>query len=147
MTCTYLSQLIISFKHTRVQESFLHLQHTRPQLSLDGAGLRGLDAGSVNSSSDYYAYLYIPASKTTHRQKRMPIADRSHRRRKTVETSCKKNPWIARLQGVREVLLFYRACSSLVPMSSNFSSVSTRRLCFCFLSIKSPVVLSLFSKL
>jgi hypothetical protein len=29
--------------------------------------------------------------------------------------------------------------SSLHPMSSNFSSVSTWRLCFCFLSIKSPV--------
>jgi hypothetical protein len=37
-------------------------------------------------------------------------------------------------------------CLSLVPMSSNFS-VSTRRLCVCFLFIKSPVVLSLFTKL
>jgi hypothetical protein len=32
-------------------------------------------------------------------------------------------------------------------MSSNFSSVNTWRFCFCFLSIKSPVVLSLFTKL
>jgi hypothetical protein len=32
-------------------------------------------------------------------------------------------------------------------MSSNFSSVSTRRLCFVFLSIKSPIVLTLFTKL
>jgi hypothetical protein len=36
---------------------------------------------------------------------------------------------------------------SLAPISSNFSSVSTRRLCFVFLSIKNPVVLSLFTKL
>jgi hypothetical protein len=37
--------------------------------------------------------------------------------------------------------------SSLAPMSSTFSSVSTRCLCFCFLSIKSLVDLSLFTKL
>jgi hypothetical protein len=42
---------------------------------------------------------------------------------------------------------FLGVCSSLAPISSNFSSVSTRRLCFCFLSIKSPVDLSLFTKL
>jgi hypothetical protein len=36
---------------------------------------------------------------------------------------------------------------SLAPMSSNFPSASTRCLCFCFLSIESPVVLSLFTKL
>jgi hypothetical protein len=35
----------------------------------------------------------------------------------------------------------------LAPMLSIFSSVSTRHLCFVFLSIKSPVVLSLFTKL
>jgi hypothetical protein len=52
MRCTHLSQLIISLK-TQVQQSFLHLQHTRHQLSLDGAGLHGLDVGSVNYSSDY----------------------------------------------------------------------------------------------
>jgi hypothetical protein len=40
---------------------------------------------------------------------------------------------------------FHDVCSSLAPTSSNFSSVSTRRLYFCFLSIKSPVVLSLFT--
>jgi hypothetical protein len=34
-----------------------------------------------------------------------------------------------------------------LPVSSNFSSVSTRQLCFCFLAIKSPIVLSLFTKL
>jgi hypothetical protein len=32
-------------------------------------------------------------------------------------------------------------------MSSNFSSVSTRHLYFCFLSIKSPTDLSLLTKL
>jgi hypothetical protein len=36
---------------------------------------------------------------------------------------------------------------SLAPISSNFSSVSTRLLCFVFLSIKNPAVLSLFAKL
>jgi hypothetical protein len=38
-------------------------------------------------------------------------------------------------------------CSSLAPISSNFSSVSTRPLSFVFLSIKNPVALSLFTKL
>jgi hypothetical protein len=41
---------------------------------------------------------------------------------------------------------FLHVCSCLAPMSCNFS-VSTRCLCFCFLSIKSPIVLSLFAKL
>jgi hypothetical protein len=41
---------------------------------------------------------------------------------------------------------FLGVCSSLAPMASNFS-ISTWRFCFCFLSIKSPVVLSLFTKL
>jgi hypothetical protein len=31
--------------------------------------------------------------------------------------------------------------------TGHFSSVSTRRLCFVFSSVKSPVVLSLFTKL
>jgi hypothetical protein len=42
---------------------------------------------------------------------------------------------------------FCRLCSSLASMSSNFLSVSTRRLCFCFLSVKRTVALSLFTKL
>jgi hypothetical protein len=43
---------------------------------------------------------------------------------------------------------FLDVCSSsLAPMSSNFSSVSTQCLCFCFLSIKSSIVRSLFTKL
>jgi hypothetical protein len=50
MTCTYLSQLIVSLK-TQVQQSFLHKQHTRHQLSLDGAGFRGLHVDSVNSAA------------------------------------------------------------------------------------------------
>jgi hypothetical protein len=36
---------------------------------------------------------------------------------------------------------FLGVCSRLAPVSSNLSSVSTLRLCFRFLSIKSPVVL------
>jgi hypothetical protein len=47
----------------------------------------------------------------------------------------------------RRISDFESVCSSLDIMSSNFSSLSTRRLCFCFLSIGSPVVLSLFTKL
>jgi hypothetical protein len=62
---------------TQVQQSFLHLQHIRHQLSLDGAGFHGLDMDSLNSISDYFAYLYIPASETTLHQKRMSIADRT----------------------------------------------------------------------
>jgi hypothetical protein len=49
--------------------------------------------------------------------------------------------WARRFHG------FLAVCSSLAPMSSNFSSVSTRSLCFSFLPIRSPVVLSLFTKL
>jgi hypothetical protein len=40
---------------------------------------------------------------------------------------------------------FLDVCSTLAPMSSNFS-VRTQHLCFCFLSIKTPVALSLFPK-
>jgi hypothetical protein len=72
-TRRYLSQL-----KTQVQQVFLHLQHTRHQLSLDGAGLPGLDVDSVNSNSDYFVYLCIPASETMLHQRRMSIADRSY---------------------------------------------------------------------
>jgi hypothetical protein len=47
-----------------MQQSFLNLQYIRHQLSPDGAGLCGLDVDSVNASSDYFAYLCIPASET-----------------------------------------------------------------------------------
>jgi hypothetical protein len=55
-TRRYFSKLIVLLK-SQVQQSFLHLQHTRHQLSLDGAGLLVLDVDSVNSSSDYFANL------------------------------------------------------------------------------------------
>jgi hypothetical protein len=42
---------------------------------------------------------------------------------------------------------FLGVCSSLARIWSNFSSVSTWRLCFVFVSIKNPVVLNLFTKL
>jgi hypothetical protein len=42
---------------------------------------------------------------------------------------------------------FLGVCSSLAPVSSNFSSVSTLHLCFRVLSKKSVIVLSLFTKL
>jgi hypothetical protein len=73
-TCRYLLQLIISLK-TQIQQSFLHLQHTRHQLSLHGLGLYGLDMDSMNSSSNYFVHLCIPASGTTLHQKRMSIVD------------------------------------------------------------------------
>jgi ABC-type cobalamin transport system permease subunit len=42
---------------------------------------------------------------------------------------------------------FLDVLSSLSHMSSNFSLISTQPLYFCFLSITSPIVLSLFTKL
>jgi hypothetical protein len=44
------------FKNTQVQRFFLHLQHTRHQHLLDGAGLRELVVDSVKSISDYLAF-------------------------------------------------------------------------------------------
>jgi hypothetical protein len=83
--------------------------------------------------------------------------------------------WIARLQGVDSAVLqglrfsnrvailslhfdtpvssarrftdFLGVCSNPAPIVSNFSSVSTWLLYFCFLSIESPIDLSLFTKL
>jgi hypothetical protein len=88
----YISFTINCFVKKQVQQSFLHLKHTTPQLSLDGAGLHGLYVDSMNSNSDYVAYLYIPASETTLHQKRMSTADRSQLQRQTVETNCKSEP-------------------------------------------------------
>jgi hypothetical protein len=96
-------------KKIQVERSFLHLQHTRHELSPDGAGFRGFVVESANLSSDYFAYLCIPASETARRQKRMPIVDRSQLRRQTVETNSKINSAsrIARLQGVSGLQMFY----------------------------------------
>jgi hypothetical protein len=88
MTCRCLSQLSVSLKNTgpvilvlkRVAVTNFHWMEL---------GLHGLDVDSVNSSSDYFAYLCIPSSETMLRQKRMSIADRSHLRRQTVESNCK----------------------------------------------------------
>jgi hypothetical protein len=99
-TRKYLSQLIVSLKNT--QQSFLHLQHTRHQLSRDGCS-----SCVVALALDFDTAI----------------------------------SWARRFSD------FLGVCSSLAPMSSNFSSVTTRRLCFVFVSIKSPVVLSLFTKL
>jgi hypothetical protein len=65
----------------------LHLQHTKHQLLLDGAGFHGLDVDSVNASSDYFAYLCIPASEIMLHQERMSIADQSHLQQHTIETN------------------------------------------------------------
>jgi hypothetical protein len=97
----YLSQWIVSLK-TRAEQSFLHLQHTRHQLSLDGF------RKCVAVLTLYFDTLIS---------------------------------WARRFSD------FLGVCSSLAPVPSNFSSVNTRRLCFVFLSIKSPVVLSLLTKL
>jgi hypothetical protein len=56
MTCTYLSQFIVLLKIA--SPAILPLQHARLQLSLDGAGLCGLDVDSLNSISDF-AYFSI----------------------------------------------------------------------------------------
>jgi hypothetical protein len=45
------------------------------QISLDGAGLHGLDVDFLNSSWDYFAYLCIPAGEITLHNKRTSIAD------------------------------------------------------------------------
>jgi hypothetical protein len=59
--------------------------------------------------------------------------------------SCTKL-WHSSLSWARRFSDFLGVYSSLAPMSTNFSLVSTRRLWFCFLFIKSPF-LSLFTKL
>jgi hypothetical protein len=74
MTCIYLSQLIVSLKNTGPTILLAH----QTSISLAGAGLHGLDVDSVNSSSDYFAYLCSPASETTFHQKIISIADQSH---------------------------------------------------------------------
>jgi hypothetical protein len=90
MDCTYLSQLIVPLKRNTGPTMLLAFTaHKTPTFTGWSAGLHGLDVDSVNSSIDYFAYLYIPASETTLHQKRMSIAYRSHLRRQTVETNCK----------------------------------------------------------
>jgi hypothetical protein len=91
MICT--SFTINSFvKKTQVQQSFLHLQHTRHKLSLHGVGPHGIDVDSVNSSGDYFAYLWIPACETMLPQKIMSIADQFHLWQQIIETNCKNEP-------------------------------------------------------
>jgi hypothetical protein len=48
---------------------------------VENVGLRVSDMDSVNSGSDYFAYLCTPASEITIHQKRISTADRSHLRR------------------------------------------------------------------
>jgi hypothetical protein len=79
-------------KKMQVHQSFLPLQHSRLQFSVDGAGLRGLDVDSMNSSSNYFAYLCHYASESTLHQKRMSIADWSHLWWQIVESKCYNGP-------------------------------------------------------
>jgi hypothetical protein len=88
-TRRYISQLIVSLKKYRSNNPSCTYTTPDTNFSLDGERLRGLDVDTVNSSSDYFAYLYIPASETMLHQKWVSIADRSHLRRQTVETNCK----------------------------------------------------------
>jgi hypothetical protein len=71
MACTYILQLIVSLKRHRSNSAPLRLQHNLHQLSLDGAGLRGLDVNPVNSGRDYFAHICIPAIETTLYYKRI----------------------------------------------------------------------------
>jgi hypothetical protein len=56
---THISFVINCFVKNTGTTILLTLRATRHQLSLYGAGLHGLCADSVNSSSDYFAYLHI----------------------------------------------------------------------------------------
>jgi hypothetical protein len=49
----YISFAINCFEKKQVQQSFLHLKHTRHPLLLAVTGLCGFDVNPVNSSSDY----------------------------------------------------------------------------------------------
>jgi hypothetical protein len=84
-THKYILQLTVLLKKTEVQQSFLHLQHTRHQLSLDGL-------------SNCVAILAL-------------VFD-------------------TLVSWARCVSDFLGIWSRLTPLSSNFSSVSSRRLCF-----------------
>jgi hypothetical protein len=48
MAYKHSSQLIVSLKKHKSNNPSIHLQHAKHQLSLDGAGLHGLDADSVD---------------------------------------------------------------------------------------------------
>jgi hypothetical protein len=113
-------------------------------------------------------FVFMYSCKSNHAPSEKNVnADQSHLQQQTVETNCKMNPasWIAWLQVVdyccfiSSKLLklccpsytrlwhsslsdFLGECSSLAPMSSNFSSVSTQHSC-----IKTPADISLFTKL
>jgi hypothetical protein len=81
--------------------------HQDTNFSVDGAAFRGLDVDPVNSSSDYFACLCIPASEPTLHQKRMSTADRSHLRRHTAETNSKNKPCYLDRVATRSGLLLF----------------------------------------
>jgi hypothetical protein len=86
MTCTYLLQLNVSLKNTGPTILLALTAYQKPTFT---GWSRTLDMDSVNSSSDYFVYLRIPASETMLQQKRMSTADKSHLRWHTVESKCK----------------------------------------------------------
>jgi hypothetical protein len=88
----YISFTINCFIKKQIQQSALHLQCTKHQLSLDGAGFRGLDVNSLNSRSHYFVHLCIHASEPTLHQKRTSIADWSHLRWQTAKINWKNEP-------------------------------------------------------
>jgi hypothetical protein len=65
---------------TRIGElgTTLAVQYIRLQIWMGGAGSHGLDMDCINSSSDYYVSLCMPARGTTHHQKIMSNAEQSH---------------------------------------------------------------------
>jgi hypothetical protein len=91
MTCAYLWQLIVLLKNMGPTIHLALTAHQTPT-SLDGAGLRGLNVDCMKSSSNYFAYLCIPASETMHHPKKISIADQSHLQQQPVETNCKNKP-------------------------------------------------------
>jgi hypothetical protein len=74
MTCTYLLQLIVSLKNTGPSIILALTAHQMPTFTGWSCFMGWLD-DSMNSSSDYFTYLCIPASETTLCQKRMSVAD------------------------------------------------------------------------
>jgi hypothetical protein len=119
-TRTYFNSWLFRLK-TQVKQSFLHLQHTRHQLSLDGAGLHELDVDSVKSSSDYFPYSCIPSSETTLHQEGMSTTDRSHFRSQTVENNCKNDRVAARRAWIPAVLwgLCFSNCVTFLALDFN----------------------------
>ncbi|XP_023719536.1 uncharacterized protein LOC111871038, partial [Cryptotermes secundus] len=67
--CTNSENALVGPYGMLVEQSSLPLQHTRLQLSFNGAIPHGLDVDSVNSSSNNFSYVCVTTSETMLRQK------------------------------------------------------------------------------